>query len=172
MPKSLKSYLPKPKARLSSREIWLSEKYAAKCAVTADVLRASGHVELKNTSGSMVPSFWPGDNLVIDRVGIDEIVVGDLALYSRNGRLTLHRVIEKNAGWLITQGDSVPFADEPVPAPEVLGRVTAIRRGGSEFAPRRKLTCPQRLLSSLIRRDRRFWSLVVLLNALRLRLRR
>ena len=147
----------------------LSPRYAAKCAVAAEVLRTVGTVIIKNTSGSMIPSFWPGDALVVNRVDIGSISVGDSALYVRNGRLKLHRVIAKEVDSLITQGDAARYADEPVPASDVLGRVVVIHRGAAEIIPKSQLSAPRKLLIFVIRRSRRFWRLLFRLNAHRVR---
>ena len=56
---------------------------------------------------------------------------GDVVLFSRNGRLFVHRVVEMSGGAVVTRGDSMLDADPPVAVSDVLGRVESIERGGS-----------------------------------------
>src|SRR5258708_23478477 len=44
----------------------------------------------------MLPSIWPGDIACVSRV--DAYRPGDVVLFSRNGRLFVHRVVEMSGG--------------------------------------------------------------------------
>ncbi len=59
---------------------------------------------------------------------------GDVVLFSRKGRLFVHRVVEMSGGAVVTRGDSMLDADPPVAVSDVLGRVESIERGGSRVA--------------------------------------
>ena len=59
---------------------------------------------------------------------------GDVVLFSRNGRLFVHRVVEMSGGAVVTRGDSMLNADPPVAVSDVLGLVESIERGGSRVA--------------------------------------
>ena len=59
---------------------------------------------------------------------------GDVVLFSRKGRLFVHRVVEMSGGAVVTRGDSMLDADPPVAVSDVLGRVESIERGGSRRA--------------------------------------
>ena len=54
---------------------------------------------------------------------------GDVVLFSRKGRLFVHRVVEMSGGAVVTRGDSMLDADPPVAVSDVLGRVESIERG-------------------------------------------
>jgi hypothetical protein len=61
-------------------------------------------------------------------------------VFEREARLVTHRVVEKLTGpertLLITRGDALRVPDQPVSPEELLGRVTAILRGGCRLDPR------------------------------------
>lgn len=107
---------------------------AAKCELAAQVLRSFGTLRFTATGWSMLPSVWPGETLVVERVSQDQVRVGDVVLVGREGRLCAHRAIEKvddseGHQW-ITQGDALPVPDCPVAGSQLLGRVTYLIRGG------------------------------------------
>lgn len=106
---------------------------SAKCDLAGEVLRCFGSVRFSATGWSMLPSIWPGDTLVVDRVNRDQISLGDVVLVGREGRLCAHRVVSHaNSGktrW-ITRGDAMPAPDRAVAEHEILGRVTYLIRSG------------------------------------------
>ena len=80
-------------------------------------------------------------------------------LFSREGRLFAHRVVRKvrsrgECCW-ITRGDSLPQDDPPVSREELLGRVTAVLRGGASIDPR----AGTRGLGRVLRPAFRYWDL-------------
>ena len=80
-----------------------------KCDPAADVIRRFGALRLRVNGFSMPPSIWPGDT--------SRVIAyrpGDVVLYSRNGRLFVHRVVEMSGGAVVTRGDSMLDADPPV----------------------------------------------------------
>ena len=70
---------------------------------------------------------------------VDAYRPGDVVLFSRKGRLFVHRVVELSGGAVVTRGDSMLDADPPVAVSDVLGRVEAIERGGSRVAVARRV---------------------------------
>src|SRR5258708_23127866 len=80
----------------------------------------------------MLPTIWPGDIACVSRVVAYR--PGDVVLFSRNGRLFIHRVVEMSGGAVVTRGDSMLDADPPVAVSDVLGRVESIERGGARGA--------------------------------------
>jgi hypothetical protein len=105
-----------------------------------EVLKSAGQARLAVTGTSMLPSIWPGDILEVHRQSVAEIVPGDVVLRERNGAFLAHRVVEK-VDWpertlLITRGDALRAPDRPIAPEELLGRVTAILRGGRRLEPR------------------------------------
>jgi signal peptidase I len=111
-----------------------SQNVAAKlaCDLAAEVVRTFGEVRLRVFGTSMVPSILPGDLVSIQRARISEISSGEIVLYSREGRLFVHRVVactnSPEQPLLITRGDRLDHNDPPVYSAELLGRVTSIQR--------------------------------------------
>jgi signal peptidase I len=102
------------------------------CDLAAEIVRTFGEVRLRVFGTSMVPSILPGDLVSIQRAGISEISSGEIVLYSREGRLFVHRVVactnSPEQPLLITRGDWLDHNDPPVNSAELLGRLTSIQR--------------------------------------------
>jgi len=135
----------------------LDSATAVKCDLASEVLRSFGTLRFAATGWSMLPAIWPADTLVVDRVSPDQVRVGEVVLVGRKGRLCAHRVISKaddsgNPHW-ITQGDAVESPDPPVRAPELLGRVAYLIRGGKLMAVATKLSVVERLTARIVQRS-------------------
>jgi len=130
---------------------------AVKCELAGEVLRSFGNLRFAATGWSMLPTIWPGDTLVVDRVGSDQVHVGDVVLVGREGRLCAHRVVSKvedsgNRCW-ITQGDSMALPDQPVKEDELLGRVAYMIRAGRLVAVPAELSVVERLTAGIAQRS-------------------
>lgn len=130
---------------------------AAKCELAGEVLRACCSVRFPAIGRSMLPAVWPGDRLVVESIGCEQIRVGDVVVLGRDGKLCGHRVIAiggdpENPQW-ITQGDALPVADRPVSASELLGRVAYLIRAGKHVAVPPKLSVGQQMIAQLVRRS-------------------
>jgi len=105
-----------------------------------EILYSTGQAMLAVTGASMLPAIWPGDVLEVHRQAASEISPGDVVLFTRRGGFAAHRVVEKVGGpertLLVTRGDALRAPDAPVSPEELLGRVTAILRGGRRLEPR------------------------------------
>jgi hypothetical protein len=105
-----------------------------------EALKSAGQARLAVTGTSMLPSIRPGDMLEVHRQGMEAILPGDVVLFLRTGGFAAHRVVERVIGpertLLITRGDALRVPDPPVTPEELLGRVTAILRGGRRLDPR------------------------------------
>jgi len=76
----------------------------------------------------MRPSLRDGDVVSVVRTGFEDIGVGDVVCYAPEpGRVTLHRVVGRDAVCLVTKGDALGWV-ERVPARRVLGKVTGVER--------------------------------------------
>lgn len=130
---------------------------AVKCDLAGEVLRSFGSVRFPAIGWSMLPAVWPGDTLMVERVGPDEVRIGDVVVVGRQGRLCAHRVIA-TAGdpgdpqW-ITQGDALPAPDLPVAGHELFGRVTYLIREGKCIALPAELGVVERLTAKFVRRS-------------------
>jgi signal peptidase I len=98
--------------------------------LATEVLRTSGTVRLKALGHSMLPTLWPGDLLTIAAQSIEGVQVGDVVLFMRENRFFIHRVLRKDTNGsvhtLVTRGDAMPEADDPVTAVELLGNVVSV----------------------------------------------
>ena len=103
-----------------------------------ETLKSSGRARLAVTGTSMLPTIWPGDVVEVRRESVAEISA--VVLCARAGGFLAHRVVGKVLGpsgtVLITRGDALPTPDAPIAPGELLGRVTAILRGGRRIEPR------------------------------------
>ncbi|MBI3669993.1 MAG: S24/S26 family peptidase [Acidobacteria bacterium] len=105
---------------------------ASRVEQVAEAMRARGAARLRVFGTSMLPWIRPGDLLHILRTDLDRICLGEIILFTRDGRLFVHRVIRKDQrpGWplLVTKGDALPHADAPLSDLEFLGCVISIDR--------------------------------------------
>jgi signal peptidase I len=127
---------------------------AVKCDLATEILRSFGTLRFAATGWSMLPAFWPGDTLVVDRVSPDQVRIGDVALVGRDGRLCAHRVVSMaessgNSHW-ITQGDAMPAPDRPVTETELLGRVAYVIRAGKRIAVPAELSVVEHLIAKIV----------------------
>ncbi len=115
---------------------------AKKQKLVLEVLKSYGRVRIRAFGTSMLPAIWPGDVLGIERTGEGEIRDGDIALFQRRGHLFAHRVlVVRGSGEqlvLLAQGDSIPYADPPFLASELLGRVQVVVRAGNKIPLERR----------------------------------
>ncbi|MGA9508944.1 MAG: S24/S26 family peptidase [Candidatus Sulfotelmatobacter sp.] len=147
------------------------DENAVKCELAAQILRSFGTLRFVATGWSMLPSIWPGETLVVERIAEnkydkdkdkddkdnDHARVGEIVLVGREGRLCAHRVVavvgtSENPQW-ITQGDALPAPDSPVEAKELLGRVAYVLRGGKLIELSADLSAAENLIARIVRRS-------------------
>lgn len=131
---------------------------AMKCELAREVLRSSGVLRLQVTGWSMLPTVWPGNELVIERVDWNPISIGDIVLFGRDTRLFVHRVISKVDNFdggleVITRGDGMPMPDRPISSSEVLGKVSLIRRSGKYVSPATSMGLFKSALAAVVQRS-------------------
>jgi signal peptidase I len=109
--------------------------------LVAEVVRTFGEMQLQVTGSSMLPTFWPGDLVRIERRQFASLTPGEIVFYLRDGRLFLHRLAAKHQTGheesLITRGDAMSAEDPAVPATLLLGVATAVLRRGQWIQPRK-----------------------------------
>jgi len=128
-----------------------------KCELAGEVLRSFGTVQFPSIGWSMLPTLWPGDTLVVERVIHDQVRIGDVVVIGRQGKLCAHRVIStagdsQNPQW-ITQGDALAVPDRPVTKNELLGKVSYLIRAGKLIALPSELSGVKRLTANIVRRS-------------------
>lgn len=137
-----------------------------------EVVRNFGEVRLRVVGTSMVPSMLPGDLVLVRRAELHEISRGEVVLFLRNGRLIVHRVVDRKVAaaasgadepCLITRGDRLRRSDPPVSSSELLGRVVSIERDHQPVEL--PLMGSNRLIVSLLQSSDRVTSLYLRLAA-------
>jgi hypothetical protein len=131
--------------------------HKAKCDLGREVLGSFGELRFAATGWSMLPSIWPGETLVVERVRPEQICIGDVVLTGRDGGLRVHRVIAMAGGagnrqWT-TQGDALSLPDPPVDESELLGRVAYLIRGGKCIPVPTELNKVESLLAKIVQRS-------------------
>jgi signal peptidase I len=133
------------------------------CELVSDVVRKCGRVRLRVSGTSMVPTMRPGDTITVEKAAIREIAPGEIIVFSRSGRLVVHRVRaliphsihpvdERVRGHrLETRGDRMRRSDPVVEDSELLGRVTQIERRGLRIQPRAQLKSSEKAMCTLLR---------------------
>jgi signal peptidase I len=144
---------------------------ALKCALASQVLRSFGTLRFPAVGWSMLPTVWPGDTLVVERVSREEVCVGDVVVVGRDGKLCGHRVVRmaddaESHHW-ITQGDALAVPDRPVAWNELLGRVTYLIRGGKLMAVPTELGVIDNVIAKVVRRSVPAARALVYLNRMR-----
>lgn len=82
-------------------------------------------------TGSMEPMIYPGDVILIERVGVDSIKTNDVIQFQRGNILISHRVIDigedENGPYYITKGDNNSAPDlEKVKVDKIKGKVVFV----------------------------------------------
>ena len=91
----------------------------------------------------MYPCIRPGDVLHLEPAGIDQIEVGDIAVYRRNNRLFAHRAIAKEERdgslCIVTRPDTARFGDDgPSFESDIVGKISHIERNNVFLNPGKK----------------------------------
>jgi hypothetical protein len=143
----------------------------SKCSLAAELLQSRGMLQLRAQGTSMLPTVWPGDFLTIEPQTSKQIQAGDIALYVREGRFFVHRIVDKSSVgsqvFLIARGDCMSQQDPPIRETELLGRVTEIRRNGSPRVPTPELPPFHRFLACMLCHWSFFRRVVLYLRACR-----
>jgi signal peptidase I len=136
----------------------VGQAHALKCELASEVLRSFGSLRFRATGWSMLPSVWPGDTLVMERVSPDQVRAGAVILVGRDGRLCAHRVVSVAEGFgsprWITQGDANSAPDQPVSEGELLGRVNYLIRAGKLVPVPAELSVVDQLIAKIVRRSK------------------
>ncbi len=133
----------------------LDETHSLKCELAAEVLRSSGNLRLQVTGWSMLPTLWPGDILMFERVDPALLSEGDIVLVDRDRRLFAHRLVAKNLqnSGILTRGDAMRAPDPRVDEKKLLGKVSFILRNGRCIEPRKTLRVSERAVAALVQRS-------------------
>lgn len=89
-----------------------------------------GKLCFKALGSSMLPLIRSGDLVTIVPFNLDELSIGDIVFFEKEGNFYLHRFLKRNnKNEIITKGDNLPNFDAPVNSENILGKLTSIKRG-------------------------------------------
>ncbi len=104
-------------------------------ALSAELIADSGGLRFRAHGHSMSPSIRNGDILVIKKIPVDGVDVGDIVLAgTENSPLLAHRIIRRTGNAWITCGDALTEPDAPLDAERLIGRVEMIERDGASYS--------------------------------------
>ncbi len=86
-------------------------------------------VVFPTAGGCMRPWIWPNGNVHVERCSIDELRIGDIAVWFDGKNMVSHRVLQLGPDRLETRGDSSAGVDPPVQASQLLGRAVRFSKG-------------------------------------------
>jgi signal peptidase I len=99
-----------------------------------EILKSGHELRMETVGGSMLPALRGGDIIVVRPAGAADVTIGDVVVFRQVDTLVAHRLVGKSGvngrTILVTKGDLLPHADQPLPADKVLGKVVAIQREG------------------------------------------
>lgn len=155
---------------VSATQVVDSATTLARIELAQESLRQFGFLRMRATGGSMLPAIAPGDVLTFRACTADQVAAGQVVLMRHPQRLVAHRLLEYNAGMLLTRGDALAAVDDPTPGTNILGVLVSQQRGQQQLhAGGRYWLKRQRAVRWLIQRLRlthRILSRVPALNAL------
>ena len=79
------------------------------------------------TSGSMWPVLQEDDLVLMRGLKGREAKVGQIIIFKNSRGFTIHRLIRKEKGKLVTKGDANNIEDQPIPEQDVIGRIVYFR---------------------------------------------
>jgi signal peptidase I len=99
-----------------------------------EVLAKGSTFRFRALGGSMFPLIRPGDIITAKPIPVENLTVGQVLFYCKNGKLFVHRLKEKSRDRLmVTRGDNLPFNDHFITPSEVLGKIVMIERKGKKI---------------------------------------
>jgi hypothetical protein len=91
-------------------------------------LRQGLAMRFRPLGGSMIPWLRQGDTVTV--TPRKRCRPGDIVLWRRGETLTMHRVVARSKGGIITKGDALDHLDKPVTPADILGQAVARERQG------------------------------------------
>jgi signal peptidase I len=120
-----------------------------------EVLLSSGSMELRARGSSMFPTVRPGDVLMIEPAGTEQVRVGDVVVTANDSGFVSHRVVaignDDKGAWLITRGDASTVSDFAVRDNDLVGRVAYMIRKGKIIPVRSHLRLIDGLATKIFR---------------------
>jgi hypothetical protein len=87
-----------------------------------------------DTDGAcMRPWLWPGGKLEVQRCGIAELRLGDIAVWFDGKQLRSHRVVQLSADSFVTRGDLMAEPDPRGAAEQLVGKAVRASVAGVSY---------------------------------------
>ena len=77
----------------------------------------------------MRPWIWPNGKLHVELCSMDQLQIGDIAVWLDRTNFIAHRVVALGGGALATRSDASQSNDPPVNSSQLLGRAVRFTRG-------------------------------------------
>lgn len=78
------------------------------------------------TSGSMWPALKTNDLILMKGISGTEAQIGQTVIYQNSKGFTIHRLIKRQGGKLVTKGDANDVEDAPITESQVIGRIVYV----------------------------------------------
>jgi len=99
-----------------------------------EILGKGSCLRFRALGGSMFPFIRPGDIITAKPITPENLTIGQVLFYYKDGNFFAHRLKEKSGNSLmITRGDNLPFNDNFITPSEVLGKIVMIERKGKKI---------------------------------------
>ena len=99
--------------------IGLAGNISSKFDKVYDLIKFKSYVIVSN---SMQPTIDPGDVIFIKKVNVNDLEVGDVVTFQKEGFIATHRIIEIQEDKIITQGDNNNLKDDPLDKSSIIGQ--------------------------------------------------
>ncbi len=99
------------------------------------LIKTSKYFSIKSQGASMLPMLQPNDVLYFKKINFSRIRVNDFILIKKRDTTFTHRVIFKNATYLITKGDNNLTSDGKIFPRQIIGKVYQVKRNDKIFNP-------------------------------------
>jgi hypothetical protein len=86
-------------------------------------------IVLPTTGNCMRPWIWTDGRLHVEQCGMDQLRLGDIAVWFDGAHFVAHRVVELGPGVLATRADSRLTVDPRVQPCQLLGRAVRFTKG-------------------------------------------
>ncbi len=106
--------------------------HATLAALVRQSVQSGTRPWLRVTSGSMAPWLRAGDEVAVEAIHPQNWQPGDVLVLDEGVSFLTHRLRRVMGEMVQTRGDRLLMFDAPVHGEQVVGRVTAVRRNGTE----------------------------------------
>ena len=89
--------------------------------IIKNIIKSRGSYSIFTRGNSMLPTIISDEKVTI--IEPDNLIIGDIVLFEICNELVLHRIVEINEPYLVTQGDNHPYSDYYICKEQVIGKM-------------------------------------------------